>query len=414
MLLIVNWKVTLITVSLGGVVLYLIRNVTSNYSLRFGKDRLDIDQGISSIAAESLSGIREIKMLAQEESYSSALMGKLKKFTEVQTRFSVFSNLPNYLLEFVVILLIAVAVSYVQLSSSLSTKALLPLLGFFVLVGQRLFRNMSMVLTQRMKFIASIPSLKLTHSLIYKKVPQEHLDRGEPFEKLDSDIVFKDVSFAYDGSRHVLRNFNMTISNNKMTALIGPSGSGKSTIADLLMRLLNPQSGSVEVNNRDIQYFSLSSWRGRIAYVSQDPFLFNMTIRENILLGKPKGTEREVLSAAKIANIHDFIKTLPRGYDTLVGDRGVKLSGGQRQRIVIARAVIRDPELFIFDEATSALDSEAEAAVQKSIEELSKKKTILIIAHRPSTIKNADRVLDLSELVQVQISEDLNEYASNN
>lgn len=180
-----------------------------------------------------------------------------------------------------------------------------------------------------------------------------------------------------------------------MTALVGVSGSGKSTMADLLMGLLTPQSGKIAVNHRDLREFSLASWREKVGYVCQDPFLFNMTLRENILMGKPDATEEEMVSAAKMANIHDFIIGLPEAYDTVIGDRGVKLSGGQRQRIVIARSVIRNPQLFIFDEATSALDSESEAAVRRSIEKLAEKKTIIVIAHRDSTIEKADVIFDL-------------------
>jgi len=277
-------------------------------------------------------------------------------------------------------------------------KELLPILGFYMIVGQKLFKYSTLIISQRMIITSALPSLRLIHDLIYRDVSMENLKKGIPFEKINSDIIIKDLCFSYDHSRPVFKNFSMKIPMNKMTALVGPSGSGKSTIAEILMRLLTPESGHIRINGKNIFDFNLSSWRNKIGYVSQEPFLFNSSIRENILLGKQGASDRDIEEAAKTANIHDFIMTLENGYDTIVGDRGVKLSGGQRQRIVIARAVIRNPELIIFDEATSSLDTKAEAEVQKSINNLIGDKTILVIAHRLSTIKKAHIVYDLGNL----------------
>jgi len=398
MLLFVNWQATMIITALGIIIMLGVKNITFNYSLRFGKERLDINQEESTIASESVVAIKEIKMLGKEEWYRSALAKKMRKFTKVQTRFSVFSQLPDNLLEIVFIIFISAAIFYIGFSHELSLKELLPILGFYIIVGQKLFKYGTLIISQRMSFTSALPSLRLIRDLIYRNVPKENLEKGIPFRKINSDIIIKDLCFSYDHSRSVLKNFNMKIPMNKMTALVGPSGSGKSTIADILMRLLTPESGQIRINGKDILDFKLSSWRDKIGYVSQEPFLFNISIRENILLAKQEASDRVVEEAAKTANIHDFIMTLEKGYDTLVGDRGVKLSGGQRQRIVIARAVVRNPELIIFDEATSALDTKAEAEVQKSINNLIGDKTILVIAHRLSTIEKAHIIYDLGKL----------------
>ncbi len=410
MLIMVNWKVSLVAALFGGLIYLLIKNMTFDYSLRFGKKRLDIQQNVSSISSESVGAIKEIKMLGAGQKYLSALMGKLREFTRVQTRFSVLSILPDNVLEVALIVFIAMAIVYIQFASSITMKEVLPVLGFFIVAGQRLFKHISFIISQRMKVASALPSLKMIYALIFKSESQEIVHEGDVFEKLESDIVVKSIIFSYGNrSEPVLFNFNMSIPKNKMTAIVGASGSGKSTIADLLMRLLTPQSGKIECNGKDIQEFSLESWRRKIGYVSQDPYLFNMTLRENILLGKPDGTEEEIISAAKRANIHDFITSLPEGYDTIVGDRGVKLSGGQRQRVVIARAIICDPELFIFDEATSALDREAEEVIQQSIENLASKKTIVVIAHRLSTIEKADVVYDMNRIARIHDTGGLNE-----
>jgi ABC-type multidrug transport system fused ATPase/permease subunit len=173
---------------------------------------------------------------------------------------------------------------------------------------------------------------------------------------------------------------------------VGASGSGKSTIIDLLLGLFEPQKGEIIIDGANLSDLDHLSWLQGVGFASQDPFIFHNTIRENILVGKPDATDDEVFEAAKQANAHDFILAMPEGYDTVVGDRGMMLSGGQRQRIAIARAMIRQPELFIFDEATSSLDAESERLVWESIGKLGEKKTVLFITHRMDAVKKADLV----------------------
>jgi len=225
--------------------------------------------------------------------------------------------------------------------------------------------------------------------LAEQKQDQERYKNAKSVSHINSDIVIKDLSFSYDGKNPVFSGLNLTIPFSKMTALIGPSGSGKSTIADLLLGLYAPEKGSISINGKLLNQINMHEWRQRIGFVSQDTFVFNTTIAENIATGKYGATEKEIHDAAKSAGAHEFIMQLPQGYETIVGDRGLKLSGGQRQRVAIARALIRDPDFLVFDEATSALDSKTEKAVQKSIEELGKKKTVLVIAHRLSPTFNA-------------------------
>lgn len=194
----------------------------------------------------------------------------------------------------------------------------------------------------------------------------------------------------------MLSNINLTIEKGKTVAIVGPSGAGKSTLCHLIPRFYEIDDGRIMIDGTDIRDIRLKSLRANIGLVQQDVFLFTGTIKDNILYGKPSASEEEVTEAAKKARIHDFIMTLPNGYDTYIGEKGVMLSGGQKQRISIARIFLKNPAILILDEATSALDNETEALVQESLNDLSRGRTSLIIAHRLSTVKNADEILVLT------------------
>ena len=221
-------------------------------------------------------------------------------------------------------------------------------------------------------------------------------------EKAKQDIIFDKISFAFDSNRYIYNNLNLVISAGKTTAFVGESGSGKSTLIKLLCRFYEPQLGNLTYGNIDIKRFSLHDWRKHIAFVSQDTFLFDGTIFENILYGSFSKTEDEVMKASKIAGLHEFVMQLPDKYNTAVGQRGLLLSGGQKQRISIARAVLKDSPILILDEATSAVDNETELAIQRALNDISKSKTTIIIAHRLSTTRHADiiHVMDKGNIIE--------------
>lgn len=217
-------------------------------------------------------------------------------------------------------------------------------------------------------------------------------------QKVEGNIEFKDVTFAYNSNvSKVLNHISLDIKAGSYTALVGSSGAGKTTLCSLIPRFYEVESGSISIDGNDIRKFTLKSLRDNIGIVQQDVYLFSGTVYENISYGKPGASREEIIEAAKNANAHDFIMSLPNGYDTDIGQRGVKLSGGQKQRISIARVFLKNPPILIFDEATSALDNESEFVVQESLERLAKGRTSLVIAHRLTTIKNAERILVLSE-----------------
>lgn len=227
--------------------------------------------------------------------------------------------------------------------------------------------------------------------------PESDSENASPIGKVDGKIEFRNVSVAYDAGKEVLHNIDLSIEQGKKLALVGPSGGGKTTLCHLIPNFYQPSDGEVLIDGKNINSITKASLRDNIGIVQQDIYLFNASIRENILYGKPDATEEEVILAAKRANIHDYIMSLDDGYDTIVGERGVRLSGGQKQRLSIARVFIKNPPLLILDEATSALDNATEILIQDALDELCAGRTTIIVAHRLSTVKNADEIAVISD-----------------
>lgn len=233
--------------------------------------------------------------------------------------------------------------------------------------------------------------------------PEEESPNAKEVSEVLGNISFDNVSFAYgDDGRKVLSDINLEIKHGQTVAFVGPSGSGKTTLCHLIPRFYEINGGEITIDNLDIRDFTFESLRKNIGIVQQEVFLFTGSIRDNIAYGDFNASEEDVIQAAKLANIHEFIKTLPEGYDTYIGERGVKLSGGQKQRVSIARLFLKKPPILILDEATSALDTATELAIQEALERLSRDKTTLIVAHRLSTIKNADCIVVLTDRGVVQ------------
>ncbi len=224
-------------------------------------------------------------------------------------------------------------------------------------------------------------------------------------EHVAGEIEYKDVNFSYkDGKKNAIRNFSLTIRQSQSVAFVGRSGAGKTTIAKLLMRFYDVDEGEILIDGTNIKAFTKSQLRSFMGVVPQEPILFDNTVAYNIGYGKEKVTQKEIVAAAKLANIHEFIESLPKKYKTRVGERGIKLSGGQKQRLAIARMILSDPDIIIFDEATSQLDSENERLIQEAFWKVAKNKTTIIIAHRLSTAKQADKIVVLEKGSIAEIS----------
>ncbi|MBB3426116.1 ATP-binding cassette subfamily B protein [Rhizobium sp. BK312] len=238
----------------------------------------------------------------------------------------------------------------------------------------------------------AVVNARMIYELLDMEPRQRDLPDAKPLNVTDARIEFRDVHFAY-GDESVLSGVNFTAEGGQTTALVGPSGAGKSTVINLIPRFYDPKSGSIFIDGQDIAHVTKQSLREQLAYVSQQPYLFEGTIRDNIRYGRPNATDAEIEEAARLAYAHDFIEAQPMGYDTPVGENGVTLSGGQRQRLSIARALVRNAPILLLDEATSALDTESEAAVQKALEEAMSGRTVVVIAHRLSTVIRAEKIV---------------------
>lgn len=245
----------------------------------------------------------------------------------------------------------------------------------------------------RISLESALVGVRMMYQLADHPIELTEKNSAIPLPEGPGEIRFKDVNFSYKNGERLFQNLNVTFPAGKTTALVGPSGAGKSSIINLIMRLYDPDVGSVTVDGHDLKDVTFRSLRDRIGFVGQDTFLFSGTIKYNISLGREGASDEEIIEAAKTANAHDFIMKMPHGYDTEVGENGIKLSGGQKQRITIARAMLRNAEILIFDEATSALDSESEIQIRQALARLTRKRTTIMIAHRLSTVTSADNIV---------------------
>ena len=261
-----------------------------------------------------------------------------------------------------------------------------------------------------------VPHLRSVLDFEDKSINNQDIEAGQENFSFQKELCLNQVSFFYNDKKIVLDDINLTIKKGEMVGIIGPSGVGKTTLVDLILRLLKPTAGQILLDDKNISDIKLNQWRLNIGYVSQDIFLMNGTFTDNIRFYNQSITDEQIIQAAKSASIYDFIKSCPKGLETEIGERGIMLSAGQRQRVVIARVLVRQPQLLIFDEATSALDNESELQIQKVLANLKGKITILFIAHRLSTVIDADRliVLEQGKIVEQgvprQLLEDKNSY----
>jgi ATP-binding cassette subfamily B protein len=242
----------------------------------------------------------------------------------------------------------------------------------------------------------AVVNARMIYELLDMEPRQRDLPDARPLTVTQARIEFRNVSFAY-GNESVLSGVSFTAEGGATTALVGPSGAGKSTVISLIPRFYDPREGEILIDGQDIAHITKKSLRQQLAYVSQQPYLFEGTIRDNIRYGRPEATDAEVEEAARLAYAHDFISAQPQGYETPVGENGVTLSGGQRQRLSIARALVRNAPILLLDEATSALDTESEAAVQKALDEAMSGRTVVVIAHRLSTVVRADKIVVMQQ-----------------
>ena len=378
----------LIFIPLSGFVISLIGK-----SLKRNSNKVQKEQGyFLSIVDETLSGLKVIKGFNGEQNFSAKFQSSTTRFYKFSNTLLNKQNLAGPTSEFLGITVIAVLLWYggnmVLNEKSLDASLFLVYMGlaYNILTPAKAISKASYGVKRGNAAAERVMEILNTESPL-KDRPNAQIKTN--FEK---EITINNINFKYE-DQLVLKNFSMRVSKGKTIALVGQSGSGKSTIANLVTRFYDVNDGSINIDGTDIRDLTKHSLRGLMGLVTQDSILFNDTIKNNILLGKEDATDEAVIAALKIANAWEFVKNLPEGMDTNIGDSGNKLSGGQKQRLSIARAVIKNPPIMVLDEATSALDTESERLVQDALENMMKNRTSIVIAHRLSTIQNADEII---------------------
>ena len=356
------------------------------------RTRGKINAEVTGRLTETLSGVRVIKAFNAEEQENIVFEKGVEKL---------YQNVKKSLTA------TALMTSSATFLIGIATTGIMGMGGYYMMIGEMTtgdFLFFTLILgfmiapIVQMSNIGSqlteaLAGLDRTEELMNRTAEEDNLDRNIQLDTIKGDIEFNDVSFSYEEGKEVLHNISFKAPAGSVTALVGSSGSGKSTIAGLSATFLTPKSGVVTIDNQDLSKVRLSTYRQYLGVVLQDEFLFEGTIRENIMFPRPSATEAELLNAVNAAYVNEFTDRFDAGLETLIGERGVKLSGGQRQRLAIARAILANPKIIILDEATSSLDTESEALIQKSLAELIKDRTTIVIAHRLSTIRKADQIL---------------------
>lgn len=360
------------------------------------KKRGEINAEVTGRLTESLGGVRVIKGFNAEKQENAIFeKGVERLFLNVKkslTATAIMTSSSSFLLGLASVGIMGIGGAMI-IEGTLTTGDFLAftlLLGFMIAPIVQM-SNIGSQLTE------AFAGLDRTEEIMNMQAEDDPSVRNIDLNEIHGDIKFDDVSFAYEEGKEVVHNISFDAPKGSVTALVGSSGSGKSTIAGLASSFINPQSGRVTIDGQDLSEVSLSSYRSQLGVVLQDDFLFEGTIKENIMFPKPNASEEELNEAVKAAYIYEFTDRFEDGLDTLIGERGVKLSGGQRQRIAIARAILANPKVLILDEATSNLDNESEALIQKSLAKLMEGRTTIVIAHRLSTIRKADQILVIEE-----------------
>ncbi|MCI0693008.1 ABC transporter ATP-binding protein/permease [candidate division KSB1 bacterium] len=392
LLLLISWQLTLLVTVAMCVISMIVRRLThrvKNLSRRATRD----NAMLANRMIEGIEGMKVIRSFGRESYEQERFDQSSQQVSKMFKNLGIIGEAVNPVYE----ILTAALLVYI-LFSTLQKPDNLAAILVFLFVLYRLQPKIKALDRDRVKLNSLAGPVEEITSLL-DRTDKSYLIPGRiSHQGLKRAIRFERVTFRYsEAEKPALRNVVIRIPSGKTTALVGPSGAGKSTLIKLLLRFYEVTEGEIYVDEQPLRALNLASWRSRIALVSQDVFLFNASVRENIAYGRLEATAEEIITAAKQADAHEFISQLPEGYDTIVGERGVKLSGGQQQRLTLARAIVRNPEILILDEATNSLDSISEHLIQEALDNLSQDRTVIVIAHRLSTIKRADHIIVLDQ-----------------
>ena len=389
-----GWKyalVTLVTISLYIIVTFTV----TQWRLQFRRRMNAADNDVSTKLVDSLLNFETVKYFNNENHEYQRLFKSLDQY-EIE---SIKNQYTLSYLNIAQTIVIMTGITIMLVMSAFDIRAGNLTIGGFVVINAymlQLYQPLNFFGTVYREIRQSLTDMENLFTL-WEEKPNLADSEKTLHKSEEASIRFENVSFDYDARRTIIQNISFEVPNGKKVALVGPTGAGKSTISRLLFRFYDPKEGAVYVNNQNIKDISQQSLRKIIGVVPQDTVLFNDTIYYNISYGNPEATQEQIHEAAKSADIHKFVMNLPDGYQTIVGERGLKLSGGEKQRVAIARAILKNPSIFFFDEATSALDSTTEKEIQKNLQTISQNRTTLVIAHRLSTAADADEILVLEQ-----------------
>ncbi len=374
----------------------IIKRISSSISFEQGQKQAIFVRRQTEMAAEGLLGIRYIKALGHHDLWYKEFLQYADEAKEANHKAGFANTVPARTLEYLIIVLFLGIVTLVMLFGSGIAESI-PTIAVYFLGIVRILPSLSVLGNGRMQMMNVLPHLQ-KYAALREEIPQEKVDEGaiQPIKEMfTQNIVFNHVGFGY-AEQDVLHDLCLNIEAHSFTAIVGASGQGKSTLLDLLMRIIEPGSGSILIGGVNAFEYNLNGWRSQFGYVGQDPFLFHDTIRNNIKASNTEATEEQIIAAARIACIHDIITGMPDGYDTILADRGHSLSGGQRQRIAIARALVSNARILIMDEPTSALDSLTELNVMQGIQQ-TWKGGVVLVTHRKELLHHADTILVINE-----------------
>jgi len=409
LLLVLSWQATILVLLLGLFYGVVIQKIMRTFIHRCSAIMVEESRRRNVILNEFITGIKTIKVYLAanewQERFGQAVdRGLLNSF-----RLMMAVGLPGAFVRFIFYLFLAGAAMFFSRKHPGEIMAILPVFGTFVMVANRFLPSAQGLGSSVMEIGKSLPDINIVHELCRDEIVLTP-DGVMAMEGFKDRITFENVWFKYQSmTDDLLKGLSFSIEQKKMTALVGLSGAGKTTIINLLLKLYRPDQGTIKIDGVDIRDLSNKSYLASIGYVGQEPFIFNNSFKENIRFGMSDCTDEMVREAAILANADEFIRETPDGYGTIVGDSGVKLSGGERQRVAIARAMLRKPAIIVLDEATSSLDNISEKKIQTAINNISKHTTVLVIAHRLTTVQGADKIiiLDKGEIIEEGTHEEL-------